>query len=401
MTGSAWRQTQLGQEFQLLYGKSLPASARIAGDVPVFGSNGIVGFHNKPLVDAPGIIVGRKGSVGEVAFSDRPFWPIDTTYYVSDRGENNWRFLYFLLQHLQLTGLNSHSTVPGLNRESVYSIESAFPPKSEQEKIAAVLWKIQKAVEIEDAIVRNARAVKKSLLHRLFTHGLRDEPVKETEIGPLPESWLEKPLGELVEIEYEAQAAVASALSPSIGIPILTNINISNEGRLDFSTLRYYSVPPKKRERLILRKGDVLFNWRSGSKSHIGKTAIFSADGEYTYSSFILRFRTKGEIISEYLCYYFYFIKSEGFFTERGNVSSINNVYNASLAATIPVAYPPLGEQREIADILQTVDRKIDIHESKKRSLQDLFKTTLHKLMTAQIRVNDLDIDTSEVGMGT
>ena len=61
------------------------------------------------------------------------------------------------------------------------------------------------------------------------------------------------------------------------------------------------------------------------------------------------------------------------------------------------IAVPPSAEQREIADILQTVDRKIDIHESKKRSLQDLFKTTLNKLMTAQIRVNDLEIDTSEV----
>ena len=63
----------------------------------------------------------------------------------------------------------------------------------------------------------------------------------------------------------------------------------------------------------------------------------------------------------------------------------------------LQIPLPEIPEQREIADILQTVDRKIDIHESKKRSLQDLFKTTLHKLMTAQIRVNDLDIDTSEV----
>jgi len=395
-----WKQTSLRHELELLYGKGLPASARVAGAVPVYGSNGVVGSHNKSLVDGPGIIVGRKGSVGEVAFSDGPFWPIDTTYYVSNRGGNDWRFLYFLLQHLQLTGLNSHSTVPGLNRESVYSIDWAFPPEDEQEKIAAVLWKIQKALEVEDAIVRTARDLKKSLLRRLFSHGLRGEPLKETEIGPVPESWLEKPLGELVEIEYGAQAAVASALSPTIGAPILTNINISNEGRIDFSTLRYYSVPPKKRERLILRKGDVLFNWRSGSKSHIGKTAIFNADGEYTYSSFILRFRTKGEITSEYLCYYFYFIKSEGFFTQRGNVSSINNVYNASLAATIPVAHPSLSEQREIAEVLQTADRKIDIHEFKKRSLQELFKTMLDKLMTAQIRVNDLEIDTSEIGVG-
>src|SRR5439155_20941513 len=98
-----------------------------------------------------------------------------------------WYFVYFLLQHLQLTGLNSHSTVPGLNRESVYSIEWAFPPKSEQEKIAAALWKIQRAAEIEAAIVRNARDLKKSLLCGLFTHGLRGEPLKETEIGPVPE----------------------------------------------------------------------------------------------------------------------------------------------------------------------------------------------------------------------
>ncbi len=319
----------------------------------------------------------------------------------ADRKRAISKFLYYVLlsddMNRKIIEHERGASYPAVTDKDVLNQFVPLPFLDEQEKIAAVLWKIQKAVEIEDAIVRNTRDLKKSLLRRLFTRGLRGEPLKETEIGPLPQSWIEKPLGELVEIEYGAQAAVASALSPSIGTPILTNINISNEGHLDFSTLRYYSVPPKKRDRLILRRGDVLFNWRSGSKNHIGKTALFSADGEYTYSSFILRFRTKGEITSDYLCHYFYFIKSEGFFTERGTVSSINNVYNASLAATIPVLYPSLGEQREIADILQTVDLKIDIHESKKRSLQELFKTMLHKLLTAQIRVNDLEINTSEV----
>jgi type I restriction enzyme, S subunit len=286
---------------------------------------------------------------------------------------------------------------PRTSWAALKEFQCAIPPFSEQEKIAAVLREIQKAVEIEDAIVRNARDLKKSLLRRLFTHGLRGEPLKETEIGVVPQSWNEKPLSKLANIEYGAQAAVAASTDPSLGIPILTNVNILNEGRIDFSILRYYPVPANKRERLVLRKGDVLFNWRSGSRHHIGKTALFNADGEFTYSSFILRFRPKSEVSSEYLCYYFNFIKSEGFFSERGNVSSVNKVYNASLAATIPVVYPSEDEQREIADILQTIDRKIDIHESKKRSLQDLFKSTLHKLITAQIRVNDLDINTSEL----
>jgi type I restriction enzyme, S subunit len=286
---------------------------------------------------------------------------------------------------------------PRTSWAALKDFECSSPSLAEQEKVAAVLWKIQKAVEIEDAIVRNARELKKSLLRRLFTHGLRGEPLKETEIGPLPQSWNENPLSKLANIEYGAQAAVAASTDPAIGTPILTNVNILNEGRIDFSILRYYPVPANKRERLILRKGDVLFNWRSGSRDHIGKTALFNADGDFTYSSFILRFRPKSEVSSEYLSYYFNFIKGEGFFSERGNVSSVNKVYNASLAATIPVVYPSGAEQREIAGILQAVDRKVEIHESKKRSLRELFKTTLQKLMTAQIRVKDLNIDTREV----
>ena len=77
----------------------------------------------------------------------------------------------------------------------------------------------------------------------------------------------------------------------------------------------------------------------------------------------------------------------------RGTQKNIN----IQFLSPWPVALPAEDEQREIAGILQTVDRKIDIHESKKRSLQDLFKTALHKLITAQIRVTNLDIDTSEV----
>jgi type I restriction enzyme S subunit len=74
-----------------------------------------------------------------------------------------------------------------------------------------------------------------------------------------------------------------------------------------------------------------------------------------------------------------------------------NPTLNRNLVHALNVGIPQLDEQREIAVVLQSVDHKIDIHESKKRSLQDLFKTTLHKLMTAQIRVNDLDIDTGDI----
>jgi type I restriction enzyme S subunit len=79
---SDWHEAYLGDEIELAYGKSLPAHARQSGRFGVFGSNGLVGTHDEACVDGPGIIVGRKGSVGEVTYSVDAFWPIDTTYYV-------------------------------------------------------------------------------------------------------------------------------------------------------------------------------------------------------------------------------------------------------------------------------------------------------------------------------
>lgn len=101
-------------------------------------------------------------------------------------------------------GFGNKTTIPNLSRSRLS--ESAFPAPetSEQEKIAAVLRQIQKAVEVEDALVRNARDLKKSLLRRLFTHGLRGEPLKETEIGPVPESWEVSPIGGNCEIRTSA-----------------------------------------------------------------------------------------------------------------------------------------------------------------------------------------------------
>ena len=390
MNRTDWKQTRLGSELELLYGRGLPASARVAGDVPVYGSNGVVGLHNKSLVEGTGIIVGRKGSVGEVAFSDGPFWPIDTTYYVANRGGNNWHFVYFLLQHLQLTGLNSHSTVPGLNRESVYSIEWAFPPKSEQEKIAAVLWKIQKTMEIEDAIVRNAHDLKKSLLRRLFTHGLRGEPLKETEIGPLPESWVEVTIGSLGKV-------VTGTTPPT------ANREFYDPGEFQFiapadlgQTTFIYTAEKKITQQglavsRVLPKHSVCFVCIGSSIGKVGVTVGAVSTTNQQINSVIV----KSDHDPLFVGYLFEFKSSYiASFTSPSPVPILSKGKFEEIKLFVS---PDKDEQREIADILQTVDRKIDIHESKKRSLQDLFKTTLHKLMTAQIRVNDLDIDTSEV----
>ena len=117
-----WRESHIGEEIELAYGKSLPTHARGSGAFAVYGSNGCIGTHSTPLVTGPGIVVGRKGSVGKVVYSNQDFWPIDTTYYVVNKNGHNWRFLYHLLSWVRLEELNSHSAIPGLNREIAYSV---------------------------------------------------------------------------------------------------------------------------------------------------------------------------------------------------------------------------------------------------------------------------------------
>ncbi|MBI5524208.1 MAG: restriction endonuclease subunit S [Desulfarculus sp.] len=113
-----WEVGKLGAFIELAYGKALKADGRIAGPFPVYGSSGVVGYHNEGLVTGPGIIVGRKGNVGSVHWSDDPFWPIDTVYFV--RTDTSLRYVFFNLQGQNF--INNDAAVPGLNRNQAYSL---------------------------------------------------------------------------------------------------------------------------------------------------------------------------------------------------------------------------------------------------------------------------------------
>ena len=124
----------------LEYGASLPKTARRDGPFPVMGSNGVTGFHDEYLVEGPAIIVGRKGSAGEVTWIDQNCFPIDTTYYVkqSDPAASDMRYLYWILRALDLPALRGGAGIPGLNRSDVYERHQIpLPPVEVQREIVA------------------------------------------------------------------------------------------------------------------------------------------------------------------------------------------------------------------------------------------------------------------------
>lgn len=120
-----WEKTTLGNKVVLNYGKGLKADDRIEGPYPVYGSSGVIGTHERPLVKGPGIIVGRKGNVGSVFWSAKDYYPIDTVYFI-DAETSNF-YLYHALQNMQF--ISSDVAVPGLNRNFAYSRMYLIPPK--------------------------------------------------------------------------------------------------------------------------------------------------------------------------------------------------------------------------------------------------------------------------------
>lgn len=170
----AERACTLGDVIELSYGKALPAAQRRPGPVAVYGSGGPSGWHDQSLVRGPGIIVGRKGTVGSVYWSHRDFFPIDTTYYISVTDDRlTTEYVYFLLTRLGLSEMNSDSAVPGLNRSRALAIPVHLP---NGETIAEFTERVRPLFAVREQMARENQALtqlRDTLLPGLMSGQLR------------------------------------------------------------------------------------------------------------------------------------------------------------------------------------------------------------------------------------
>ncbi len=152
---SEWQKVKLKEICKFKYGSNLPAHSRIEGNYPVYGSSSIVSRHIDYHVKGPGIIVGRKGTVGKVQYSPTDFFPIDTTFYIEHNlNKVDLKFLYYRLQISGLDTMNSDAAVPGLNRIAAINQRIDLPPLPTQQKIAKILS------NYDDLIENNLKRIK-------------------------------------------------------------------------------------------------------------------------------------------------------------------------------------------------------------------------------------------------
>jgi type I restriction enzyme S subunit len=144
LIAEGWMRTNLGAEITLQRGVDITKSIHRPGPVPVISSGGISGYHDTPYVNGPGVLLGRKGSVGSVHFIDEPYWPHDTTLWVREFNGNDARFVYHFFRHFPIKEYEASTANPSLNRNNLHPVQVWWPPKPLQKAFADVIIKLTK-----------------------------------------------------------------------------------------------------------------------------------------------------------------------------------------------------------------------------------------------------------------
>ncbi|TSE20078.1 Type-1 restriction enzyme EcoKI specificity protein [Tepidimonas alkaliphilus] len=300
-------------------------------------------------------------------------------------------FCYFFLKTAfnKLNDGTTGSTIPHVSKLTLAALQIPVPPLAEQKLISKLLFKLESAIAVQLRLAAVTDELKRAAMRKLFTHGLRGEPQKDTEIGPVPESWEIRPIGEVFEI-VQGVSLKRNLSDGTDGIPFLRTSNVY-WGHIDLSIVSRMHMPAEAIGERWLRQGDLLVC----EGGEIGRAAVWERDESgITYQNHLHRLRPldTGTANTKFTAAWL----EVGFchrkvYEGAGNKTTIPNLSRARLAE-LSMPLPTIEEQREIVAILDAIDRKIELHRKKKQVLEELFKALLHKLMTGEIRVADLDL---------
>lgn len=193
-----WKEVRLGDILNFRRGHDLPHSTMKPGNIPVAGSNGVIGYHDTATPIKPILTIGRSGNVGKPYFYEEA-WAHNTTLYVDDFKGNDPKFLYYLCQTMPFANFGGGSAVPTLNRNHIHPLETKIPVKVEdQRRIASVLSSLDRKIELNNKINDDLEEMAQAIFKNWFVdfEPFKDGKFVDSELGMIPEGWKVGTLGE-------------------------------------------------------------------------------------------------------------------------------------------------------------------------------------------------------------
>ena len=384
-----WRECRLGDLIRLQRGHDLPAQDREDGEVPVVSSSGITGYHSTPKAAAPGVVTGRYGTLGEVFFLDRDYWPLNTALYVTDFKGNDATFTAYFLRNVLKDYQSDKAAVPGIDRKVLHDLKVRVPGLAEQLRTVAVLS------AYDDLIDNNRRRSKlledsARLLFDEWFVNMRFPGHTGTRVDvSLPEGWHTATLQQLCVANIGIQTGpfgsqLHQADYSDEGVPVVMPKDLATMRVSIEMIARIPEHLANKLGRHRMQRGDIVF----GRRGEIGRRAtIGSRQVGYFCGTGCLRLRPDPALIHPR--FLFAMLGAPAVAGEIANRAKGSTMANLSAGAmqTVSVPVPPRSLQDRFAQHADDVSEMIDTLDEQSRKLRTARDLLLPRLMSGQLTV--------------
>ena len=389
---NGWQEKKLKDICIINYGKGLGKSNMVDGNIPVYGSSGIIGFHNNYLVNSAGIIIGRKGNAGKIFYSDKPFFCIDTAFYIEPDNQYDLKYLFYKLVSMNLKNNKTGTAVPGLIRNDVYKLAISIPPIDEQKRIASILSSLDDKIELNNKTNRILEELAQTIFEEWFINfnfpNEDGKPYKKSggemigsKLGKIPKGWKVGTIGDYAKLK--SGFAFKNSWWQNDGIPVIKIQNISS-GNLNLEQCSFVSEDKYNiAENFRVNGGDLLISL-TGS---LGKFAIVpKLDKDALVNQRVGKFFLGKEPVKKLPFLYGILNELKDLIVSLANGSVQQNISPTDIE-NVKIIFPSDKMLNKYNNLMQDVFYKIIFNQRENEKLSGIRDSLLPKLMDGEIRV--------------
>lgn len=342
-----WKNGELGDFVTLKRGFDLPQQKREDGQVPIFSSSGITGTHSTAMVKAPGVITGRYGTIGEVFYAAKDFWPLNTTLFVEDFHGNDAKFIYYFLKTLEWSKFTSASAVPGINRNTVHKEIVSLPDIETQRRIASTLSMFDEKIKINTEINDNLQQQAQAIYSSMFID------------NPDP-AWSHGHLSDLITVKYgKDHKKLADGIYPVYG---------------SGGIMRYVERPLYNKESVLIPRKGTLNNVMYVNQPFRSVDTMF-----YT--------EMKLPNVAKFV---YHFVKAKDLASM--NAGSAVPSMTTDILNAMEVVIPSASALEEFESLVAPMYEAMEANDVQSKALSQMRDTLLPKLMSGEIDVSDIQL---------
>ena len=363
------------------YGKNQKKVLSENGNIPIYGTGGLMGYATTALYDKPSVLIGRKGTIGKVKYVEHPFWTVDTLFYTIVNTDIVLpKYLYYVMSLIDLNNYNEGTTIPSLRTETLNRLEFDIPSLVEQETILSCLNPIDEKIALNNAIINNLEQQYISIVDNLLSKLTQYKIYSLLEVADC----------------QNGRAFYKEGYDPNGAFVIdLGNVNTSGNfvrtAADKYISLDRYKEPKLEKYRVYKNDIVMVMTDRKSTMELLGKVGKIYKDGYYLLNQRMYRIRAKEGINTNYLYACLNSTETSNFL-KRKALGSVQKYVNTGEINSIEIKVPSSEKMEEIASILDPIFLQMESNILENESLNELRDILLPKLMSGELDVSGIDL---------